>query len=202
MCVGMVSMGAECSCFMEFEAQEGDNLSGSLLVAHPGMRDPHFCKAVVLVSAHSPEDGTLGVVINRPLGKTLGEESEAFADGPLSDVPLYEGGPVQAEQMLLAAWLWQPEASVFRMYFGITMEKAEELLRLQPEVQLRAFLGYAGWSKGQLERERDEHAWLVAPLSDPGLKDRDGISLWRDYISRLDPDLLILSDLPDDPSLN
>lgn len=187
---------------MDSEGTNGENLSGTLLIAHPALRDPHFRHSVVLISAHSPEDGSLGVVINRPLGKTLGEQSIDFSFGPLADVPIYQGGPVQEDQMLLAAWHWEPEQSIFRMYFGISEEKAAELVTSVSGVQVRAFLGYSGWSQGQLESERESNAWLVSPISDTSIQDIEGDELWREYIGRIQPELLFLGQLPEDPSLN
>ncbi len=187
---------------MEGERLQEDNLSGSLLIAHPSLRDPNFRHSVVLVSAHSPDDGTLGVVINRPLGKTLGEQSLDFSFGPLADVPIYQGGPVQSDQMLLAAWHWAPEQGIFRMYFGISEEKAEELVTSNPGIQVRAFLGYSGWSKGQLESERDSNAWLITPISDTSIQDMEGEALWREFVGRIQPELLFLGEMPEDPSLN
>lgn len=171
-------------------------------MAHPGLSDPNFRHSVVLVSADSAEDGTLGIVINRPLGKTLGEESEEFAYGALADVPIYHGGPVQTDQVLLAAWHWQPDMGVFRMFFGIAPDKAMELRMQEPDLHIRAFLGYAGWSKGQLDTERSENAWLVTPVSDGTIHEHDADELWRLMIHRLQPELLFLADLPEDPSLN
>ena len=64
-----------------------DTLAGTLLLAHPSMRDPNFRRSVVLMSAHNAE-GAMGVVLNRPLHKRLGELSGEFALGPLASVPL------------------------------------------------------------------------------------------------------------------
>ena len=43
-----------------------DDLSGRLLVATPLLGDPNFRRTVVLVVEDEPEEGTLGVVLNRP----------------------------------------------------------------------------------------------------------------------------------------
>src|ERR1043165_4098102 len=80
-----------------------ETFAGSLLLAHPAMRDPNFRHSVVLMSAHSSE-GAMGVVLNRPLGKRLGQLSGDFALGALASVPLFTGGPVNNEQLVLAAW--------------------------------------------------------------------------------------------------
>ena len=58
----------------------------------------------------------MGVVLNRPLDKRLGELGGDFALGPLAGVPLFKGGPVQTEQLILAAWQAQPEG--FQLHLG------------------------------------------------------------------------------------
>src|SRR5213082_3338235 len=83
------------------------SLAGSLLVAHPNMLDPNFRRAVLFISAHDPSDGALGVIINRPLDKHVGElVSETPPDG-LADVPVFLGGPVGKNQLMFAAFEWQ-----------------------------------------------------------------------------------------------
>ena len=48
------------------------NFAGSLLVAHPNMMDPNFRRTVLFVSEHQPDEGALGVIINRPLDRQIG----------------------------------------------------------------------------------------------------------------------------------
>ena len=100
-----------------------ENLAGSLLLAHPAMRDPNFRRAVVLMSAHN-DQGAMGVVLNRPLDKDLGALNGAFALGPLAGVPVFQGGPVQTEQLILVAW--QPQPDGIRFFFGIEPDKATQ----------------------------------------------------------------------------
>ena len=107
-----------------------ETLTGSLLLAHPAMSDPNFRRSVILMSAHSAE-GAMGVVLNRPMGKRLGELNGEFALGPLAGVALFQGGPVQTEQLLLAAWQARPDG--FRLHFGIEPDKAAQLLASKPK---------------------------------------------------------------------
>ena len=101
------------------------SIAGSLLLAHPAMKDPNFRRSVVLMSAHNAE-GAMGVVMNRPLGKRLGELNGEFALGALAGVPVFTGGPVQPKQLLLVAW--QDRADGFQLHFGIEPDKAAQLL--------------------------------------------------------------------------
>src|SRR4051812_5602667 len=73
------------------------SLAGQLLLAHPVLQDAHFKRTVVLLSSHDA-DGAMGVVLNRPLSRQLGEVNAEFALGPLAGVPLYYGGPVEPDQ--------------------------------------------------------------------------------------------------------
>lgn len=177
-----------------------DSLAGQLLLAHPALRDPNFKRTVILLSAHNG-DGAMGVVLNRPLDKQLGELNAAFALGPLAGVPVYAGGPVEPEQLVIVSWQWLKADSAFQLHFGIEPDKAAELVG-SPGVTLRAFLGYAGWSKGQLENELRHDTWLVTAVEGEMLEETDGVGLWRQILGAIDPDLKLLADEPDDPTRN
>ncbi len=182
------------------DSKSDKELTGSLLLAHPMLRDPSFRRTVILLSSHSSE-GAMGVVLNRPLGRTLGSLNSSFALGPLVDVPVFAGGPVQKDQVILCAWQIQSEGEGFRLFFGIDLEKAEHL-RMIEGMQLRAFLGYSGWSAGQLEGELDQESWVVAPIGANLLELDADERLWKGLLSSLDPEWRILADEPEDPSVN
>lgn len=172
------------------------NLAGSLLLAHPAMRDPNFRRTVVLMSVHG-NDGAMGVVINRPLGRRLGDLNADFAASPLADVSLYQGGPVQTDQLILAAW--QPELTEggFKLYFGIDIDRARAL-HGKEGVRLRAFLGYSGWTKGQLENELGHNSWVIVPVSADVLDQQDGQGLWRAILGRISPMWKLMAGEPED----
>jgi putative transcriptional regulator len=187
---------------MREKAFQMPTVAGSLLLAHPSLDDGNFRRTVVLVSAHSREEGALGVILNRPLEKALGEVHGEFAFGPLAGVKLYEGGPVAPEQMLLSAWRWDTDEGVFRLHFGITTEKAIELLDTEPGTEVRGFLGYAGWTGGQLEGELKHKAWVVAPIDSPAFQVETGEHLWKNLLGQVKPELFFQTDAPEDPSVN
>jgi len=76
------------------------NFTGSILVAVPTLIDPHFRRSILFITRHEKEEGAFGVILNRPCGQTLGECSDPPEQ--LRDVPVFEGGPVEREQLLLA----------------------------------------------------------------------------------------------------
>ena len=174
------------------------SLAGSLLLAHPALKDPNFRHTVILMSAHNGE-GAMGVVLNRPLGKRLGEFNGEFSLGPLASVPVFRGGPVQTEQIVLAAWQTHDEG--FKLHFGLEPDKAAQLAA-EEGVHLRAFLGYSGWSGGQLEKELKQNTWVVTPVPGDLMSHPQDDGLWRIVLGDISLDWRLLADEPEDTGLN
>ncbi|MSU46908.1 MAG: YqgE/AlgH family protein [Lacunisphaera sp.] len=175
-------------------------LAGQLLLAHPGLRDPNFKRTVILLSSHSAE-GAMGVVLNQPLNRQLGELNTEFALGPLAGVPLYCGGPVAPEQLIIVSWQWLEADHAFQLQFGLEPDAAAELASA-PGVTLRAFLGHSGWSKGQLENEIKHDTWFATPVGGDLLDSADGVALWRKILGSINPELRLLANEPEDPTVN
>ncbi|MFE5739795.1 YqgE/AlgH family protein [Streptomyces celluloflavus] len=78
---------------------EVSSLTGRLLVATPALADPNFDRAVVLLLDHD-EEGSLGVVLNRPTPVGVGDILASWA--PLADAPgvVFQGGPVSLDSAL------------------------------------------------------------------------------------------------------
>jgi putative transcriptional regulator len=176
------------------------SLAGSLLVAHPNMLDPNFRRAVLFISAHDPNDGALGVIINRPLDKQVGDlVSEAPPNG-LANVPVFLGGPVGKNQLMFAAFEWQ-KGKGLKLNHNVGLKEANEEAD-QNLASICAFVGYAGWEAGQLEAELKQKAWLLQKPSRSALKPDRLPKLWFDIMRRLGPWYKMLAVAPDDPSLN
>lgn len=185
-------------------ANDDESLAGTLLLAHPVLRDRTFRRTAILMSSHD-EQGAMGVVLNRPLHKRLADFGGDFAFGPLSEVPVFDGGPVAKRQLILCAWRPHPveegEGEGVQLLFGLDPQRAAELVG-QEGVQLRAFLGYAGWSGGQLEGELERETWVVADLEPEIIHHRPDETLWRRALGELDPQWRLLAGEPDDPERN
>src|SRR5690606_1584174 len=135
---------------------------GHFLIASHELRDPNFFHTVVLIVRHN-EDGALGLVLNRPTKAQIKEVWRQVSDTPCcTDERLHVGGPVEG---LLMALHCQPLLADLEIipgvYYSADPDQLKELVQ-QTEGPLRFFVGYAGWSAGQLERELREGSWLVA----------------------------------------
>src|ERR1700730_1274026 len=177
------------------------NLAGSLLVAHPNMLDPNFRRTVLFISAHDPEDGAIGVIINRPLEKSVADLVTETPPKDLADVPVFFGGPGGNNQLMLAAFEWHKgEGLKLNKHAMDANGAATSAAESSPSVF--AFLGYAGWSAGQLEAEMKQKAWIVQKPSRAALKSDKLSRLWFDIMNRLGAWYRMLAAAPDDPSLN
>lgn len=183
--------------------RHASSLSGSILLSHPSLNDPNFSKTVVFLSAHSQDHGTLGVILNRPLGQKLSDLDVSYQGKSLGQTPVYEGGPVEKEKLIVAAWEWLESPKSFKLYFGIDVGKAEQLSQENPAARIACFVGHSGWSPGQLEDELEENAWVVSNLDkDLFSKLEEKQSVWKSAIGSVSDELRFLADAPDDPYLN
>jgi putative transcriptional regulator len=176
------------------------SLAGSLLVAHPNMLDPNFRRAVLFLSAHDPEEGALGVIINRPMEKKVGDLVSGTAPGGLGGVPVFFGGPVAKHQLIFAVFEWR-KGEGLKLNHSVGLDEASARAGDDPG-SIRAFIGYAGWDAGQLEAEMKQKAWIVRKPNRAALRPERLPRLWFDIMNRLGPWYKMLAAAPDDPSLN
>ena len=177
------------------------SMVGTLLLAHPQLQDPNFARSVILLTAHTSEEGALGVVLNRPLSRKLVDLKPELWGSALAGVPLYRGGPVASDQVILAAWKYQATDLTFKLYFGIDEAKANQIKAEDPTYELRAFMGYSGWSEHQLENELQNDSWLLSELK-PDVNSTSGDPLWLKLLSEVSPELGLWADEPENLSNN
>ena len=176
------------------------NLTGSFLVAHPSMMDPNFRRSVLFISAHDPNDGALGVIVNRPLDKQVADLVSETPPNGLASVPVFLGGPVGKNHLMFAAVEWH-DGQGLRINHNVGLAEASSLAGSNPAA-IRAFVGYAGWGAGQLEAEMKQNAWLLQKPSRAALRPDRLPNLWFDIMRGLGPWYKLLAAAPDDPSLN
>jgi len=181
----------------EFPSSLG--LSGSLLIAHPNLLDPNFRRGVLIISASDPQEGSFGLIVNRATEKTVGELLPEQELGVLGELPVFIGGPVARDQLTFAAFDWVDESMQIRTH--LLLDEARELANGDGGV-VRAFLGYSGWTKGQLEAEVAQKAWLVQKPDQDILDIEKCLDLWPTIMREQGPWFRLLASTPDDPSLN
>lgn len=179
-----------------------DSLRGKLLVASPALADPNFARTVVFITEHNDE-GAMGIVLNRP-----SETAVEAVVPPLADIaggePVYVGGPVQPEAIVLLADFADPEAAAWIVVADVGLASADvDLDELAGAVRRgRVYAGYSGWGAGQLEAEMEVDSWIIEPPLPKELFPDDPATLWSDVLARKGGQYALIARMPEDPSQN
>jgi putative transcriptional regulator len=180
-------------------------LQGQLLLDSGQLGGSFFQRTVVLICQHNAE-GAFGLILNRSLGKTVGEMIVADLPDPLKESPLYLGGPVQpAALSFLHTDSFIPDADVLpNLALGHSLDDLIEIGEgFSATKKVRLFAGYAGWSPGQLESEMKRKSWLTFPASVQLVFETPPDQLWQKVL--LDKGgwkNKLLAQMPEDLSLN
>jgi putative transcriptional regulator len=182
-----------------------ENLKGRLLVATPALGDPNFDRTVVLVLEHN-EDGAIGVVLNRPTATDVAEPLPGWhrlaADPPV----VFVGGPVAPDAAICLVRSW-PDESV-EAYQPLIDSLGTVDLSIDPDEvssalqAVRVFVGYAGWSSGQLEDEIQAGAWFVVDAVPEDALSSDPDRLWEAVLRRQRGRLAMFANFPPNPTFN
>jgi putative transcriptional regulator len=166
---------------------------GKLLVVPRKSPDPNFTESVVLL-VHYAQDGTVGLVINRQTTLPVSDVLRDLKGSSNYSQPVYAGGPVQIEavQALLQSPAGVLDAAhlfgkVYLVSKKVELEKA--LVAGKGSKELRIYLGYCGWSRGQLENEVNRGGWYIFDGSEGLVFDSNPSTLWSRMIARTELDI-------------
>ncbi len=158
---------------------------GMFLLAAPRLADPRFAQTVVLLLEYD-ETGALGLVVNRPTRLSL---HDALVTPPpnAADHVVFSGGPVEHQRLI--ALLRSPDAvgDAQHVFGDVYASGSMEVLRLLLEREghgedVHAYLGYAGWSPGQLDAEIARGDWIITPADAASIFDTPSRDVWRNLM--------------------
>ncbi|MEI6816053.1 MAG: YqgE/AlgH family protein [Bacteroidota bacterium] len=178
--------------------------AGKLLVSEPFMFDQNFGRSVILLCEHTLE-GTVGFILNKPTEVTV---NDAIEDFPEFDGNLYYGGPVQTNSLHFIHTLGDKIPGSLEVVKGIYWGGDFEVLKLLIDTkqirndQVRFYAGYSGWEPNQLKKELKEKTWIIADVNSQYPFAEDPLHLWRDVLKGMDEQFSVMSNFPEDPSLN
>ena len=178
------------------------SLTGHLLVAMPGIDDPRFEHAVILICAHGP-DHAMGLRLDRPAPgvdlKTVLDKLDAPAPADSQGRPVLMGGPVERERgFVLHTDDWMTGDDSLPFGEGLAMTGTREALAAMTDKtggprRSALLLGYAGWGEGQLEEELNENVWLTTDADPALIFDADYDTKWSRALAALGVDAARLS---------
>lgn len=176
---------------------------GNILVSEPFMKDEYFKRSVVYL-CESNAEGTVGFILNDPLGIHL---KDVIKDDLNFNAPLYLGGPVQTENLFFIHRCPDLEDSLpisKDVFWSGDFERLKEKIKLGQvtESEVRFFLGYSGWDPEQLKSELTEQSWLIGQLDTPKIFSLNTENLWKKSLQQMGEIQAMLATFPNDPSLN
>ena len=176
--------------------------TGTLLIANPFLKDPNFMRTVIFLCEHQ-EEGTFGFVLNKIFSKRL---DELVPDMEEFKIPVYFGGPVQMETLhFLHKYPEIGGQEVLNgVYWGGDFELLLPMIR-SSQVSLdkiRFFIGYSGWSGGQLDAEIIDKSWLTVMATDKLIFHHKVEDTWKNSLIHLGGEYEMMINFPIDPQLN
>lgn len=176
---------------------------GHVLIAEPFMQDPYFKRSVVLITEHNAE-GTVGFILNNPLGIELNEVLPEF---PEFQATVFLGGPVQPQNLFYI----HNQASLpgaiqinDELFWDGDFDLLQEYIKsgLIKEGDIRFFLGYSGWDQQQLTDEIESQSWLISKITSPSILSVETDELWKESVQAMGKTPALFANFPEDPNLN
>lgn len=178
--------------------------AGRFLLSDPFLPDPNFNRTAVYLTAYDA-NGAVGFVVNRPTNLTLSDVLPEFTG---LTHRLFYGGPVEQNTLhfihscpQFAHDSKQIQPGVF---WGGDLEAIAGGIRngIVGENQIRFFIGYSGWSAGQLDDELTEHAWFVSKAEKEYIFHDHPELLWKTVLAKMGTDFAVLGNSPPDLRFN
>ena len=176
---------------------------GRILIAEPFLPGSYFNRSIVFLVDHN-DKGSVGFILNKPVDFPIKDFYNEFPD--FNDT-IYLGGPVNIESLYYIHTLGNHVPGSIPimndLYWGGDFDHLKDLVNsgFASSEQVRFFLGYSGWDKGQLKEELEEDSWLVADIP-PEMVICDQQRLWKDMVKMQGGKYVLWENYPENPSMN
>ena len=179
---------------------------GSILISEPFLQDAYFQRSVVLLVEHNTQ-GSMGFVLNKKTDLIVNTFFRELEEYP--EIPIYLGGPVSANRLFFIHSLGDlivPDSVKIkdRLYFDGDFEALKRYIQNGHSIEgkVKFFLGYSGWTEGQLGNEINKNSWVVSHAAKENVLLADGESFWKNSLEQLGSNYEAWTKYPKDPYLN
>ena len=177
---------------------------GRLLISEPFLNEPYFKRSVIILVEHNDE-GSMGFILNKPIEVNIKGSIPDFSEYKGS---LFLGGPVKRDQLFFIHTLGDKiNGSVQildNLFLGGDLAQLKKMIKAKEikESEFRFFAGYAGWGPDQLKNELKTKSWFVGSAQVAQIMDENTNRLWGNILKTMGKEYAILSNFPENPSLN
>ena len=176
---------------------------GRVIISEPFLQGNYFSRSTVLLVDYSA-NGAVGFILNKPFKAGI---KELFVNFPDYNYDVFVGGPVNEDNLYYIHALGNHIKGSIKvkddLYWGGDFEQLKSIIDLGGvgANQIKFFLGYSGWSPGQLDNEIAEKSWLVAE-SDIQMIMNGSKDLWLESVKKAGDRYKTWKNFPKDPKLN
>jgi len=177
---------------------------GKILISEPFLPDTFFNRTIVYLTDHNPE-GSVGFILNKKLDIRVSDAISGFEGW---DENLNMGGPVAPDTLhyihTLGHMIPQSVNVDDDIYWGGEIDTIRMMIRDGSirHSQIRFFLGYSGWSAGQLERELGENSWVIARVRSEIIMNSRGRDSWKRVLKGMKNKYRVWANFPESPEMN
>jgi len=179
---------------------------GKVLVADPFMTESNFRRSVICLCDHSKTEGSIGFILNKPINIKL---AELIGDIEVDEeFKVYYGGPVATDTihyMHNIGDLLEESIKVTQgLYWGGNYEKLKFLMEsgLVKSNNIRFYVGYSGWSPGQLKEELKYGSWMTSDVHANYVFKSKSSKLWKQVLDNKGNTFSVIAQMPNGISLN
>lgn len=178
--------------------------AGKLLVSEPFMPNMYFKRTVILLIEHN-EEGSIGVVLNKPTFLKIKDVVNSFPD---VNHTVHSGGPVNINNIYflhrLSDIISEGDKLVDDVYWGGNKEEIIDILQANyfEDDKMRIFMGYSGWTPGQLDFEIENYSWIVTDLNTDLIFNTPAKELWSAVVEDMGHEYSYWKNLPINPQMN
>ncbi len=182
---------------------------GRILISDPFLNDNYFSNSVILLCELN-EKGAFGLVLNHYIDGSLSDFMNDFQGKKTDRFKISLGGPVDTDSIYYIHN--RPDIIegsiqiIDDVYLGNGINFTDLSVLIEEEKikknELKFFLGYSGWTAGQLQEELLKNSWFVGNLSTRTLMNYDQEDIWKKTLEQMSEKHRVISNFPQNPLLN
>ncbi len=195
-----------------FNFNELNSLSvekGRILISDPFLNDNYFSNSVILLCELN-EKGAFGLVLNHYIDETLSDFMNNFQGARAEKFKISLGGPVDTDSIYYIHNRPDLIEGSIRIIDDIYLGNGKKFGDLSLLIEegkiktneLKFFLGYSGWTAGQLQEELNRNSWFVGNLSAKTIMNYQQEDIWKKTLEQMSEKHRVISNFPQNPLLN
>jgi putative transcriptional regulator len=176
---------------------------GRIIISEPFLPGNFFSRSTVLLVDYSPK-GAVGFILNKPIENEI---NELVTIMPGYEPEVFVGGPVANDNLFYIHTLGDMIQGSIKvkdeLYWGGDFEQLKSAIasgRAKPD-QVKFFVGYSGWSPGQLDAEIAQNAWLVTEADIKHIM-KSNQNFWLESVNNAGGHYKTWRNFPEDPNSN